>query len=312
MMKQFVKTVKEFHSRVVGRDSRRWSFTAQKDATLLAPAILTLGTVTTTQFQNPIVGDATAKAAWQAYGLTPPITTAQFRIGSAGGPIYNIIAFDGNATLTLDRIYAEGSGSLQAYQIYKIYYPAPESGFVRWASIYDPINAYPLRLGYNKTDFDRWDPQRSAVSLPVYVGAYTFGPFPSILQNYQLPLFELWPGPTSQIGYSTSYDVRGPDLVNDADIQPYAIPDDLILHRARWRAYEWAEANKGSHPELQKTSWLNLMNVVDKDYDKLKLDVMRQDNSTFMTNYTMKWRGLGAFPNTGQFIAQHDVGDIFG
>ncbi len=287
------------------RDSRLWSFNT-RETSVLAPGIVNTGSVTVTQYVNTVTFDATAKTAINAIPLTIPVTTQQFRVG-AGGPIYNIQSWDTVAGVgTLDRVYAESTASAQAYQIYKCYYPAPESGFVRWVSFFDPINAYPLRLHRAKSDFDKWDPQRGAQGLPVYVGWYRQGLAGEVSAN--LPLFELWPHPTAQIGYMTLYEVRGADLVADTDTLPFAIPDDLVTRRARWRAYEWAAANAGSHPELQKTNWLALMTTVDRMYLEQLKDVRNSDAETFLTQYSNRLR-QGRYPNTGQFLQSHDVGE---
>jgi hypothetical protein len=287
------------------RDARLWSFNT-REAVVLAPSIVTAGTVTVTQYANTVTFDATALAAINLFPSVIPVTTRQFRVGS-GGPIYSITAWNSvTGVATLDRMYAEPTASAQTYSIYKCYYPAPESGFVRWVSFFDPINAYPLRLHRSKSDFDKWDPQRGALGLPVYIGAYREGLSTDVAAN--LPLFEAWPHPTSALGYMTLYEVRGADLVADADALPFAIPDDLVTRKARWRAYEWAEANKGSHPELQSTNWLPLMKTVDDEYQNQLRDVIRSDAETFLTGFTDRQR-QGRYPNTGQFLASHDVGE---
>lgn len=287
------------------RDSRLWSFNT-RETSVLAPAILQTGTVTVTQYATTVTFNAAAVTAINAIGLTIPVTTQQFRVGS-GGPIYNITAWNSvTGVATLDRVYGEATASAQAYSIYKCYYPAPESGFVRWVSFYDPINAYPLRLHRAKSDFDKWDPQRGALGLPVYIGWYREGLSGEVSAN--LPLFEAWPHPTSQLAYMTLYEVRGADLSADTDTLPFAIPDDLVTRKARWRAYEWAEASKGSHPELQSTNWLALMNTVNLEFMKQLQDVIRSDAETFLTCFTQRQR-QGRYPNTGSFLQSHDVGE---
>jgi hypothetical protein len=286
------------------RDSRLWSFNT-REGSVLCPSITTLGTVAVTQYVNTITFDAIARAQINSFPTVIPVTTQQFRTGS-GGPIYSIEAWNSvTGVATLDRVYGEPTASGQAYSIYKCYYPAPESGFIRWVSFFDPINAYPLRLGKNKSDFDRWDPQRGALGLPIYIGAYRQGLPTDVAAN--LPLFEMWPHPVSQLAYMTLYEVRGADLVADTDPLPFAIPDDLVSRKARWRSYEWAEANKGSHPELQSTNWIALMQTVDGEFTKQLQDVIRSDAETFLTGFTARQK-QGRYPNTGSFLQSHDVG----
>jgi hypothetical protein len=173
-------------------------------------------------------------------------------------------------------------------------------------SFFDPIKAYALLLHYSKKDFDRWDPQRGSQGDAIFVGWYREGLAGEVSAN--LPLFELWPHQTARLAYMTLYEVRGADLSTDTDTLPFAIPDDLVTRRARWRAYEWCEANKGSHPELQQTNWLSLMDSVNKEYEKQLTDVRNSDAETFLTQYT-RARRQGRYPNTGAFLQSHDIGE---
>src|SRR5271169_6135804 len=112
------------------RDMRLWSWLVSLDD-IEAPTIITNGTVTVTQNSNQVLMDATAKSALLAVALSnPPLASPtlgqgrQIRIGvtGSGGPIYNIIAVDSTTGyLTLDRNYADSSGSGQPYFVYKCY-----------------------------------------------------------------------------------------------------------------------------------------------------------------------------------------------
>ena len=101
------------------RKAREWSFLKQTGC-VFAPSIITTGTVRVTQFSTQIVADATAAPFWNAVAITQapayPLTLRQFRV--TGGPIYNIIGWDGTNTATLDRPYAETSASGGSYMIY--------------------------------------------------------------------------------------------------------------------------------------------------------------------------------------------------
>ena len=288
---------------------RLWSSNL-RDGQLISPSIITAGTVTVTQYSNAITFDANAIAALNTLGFNPPVTSCQFRIGSSGGPVYSIYTYNTvTGAATLDRNYGESTGSGQAYQVYRCYYAAPDPNFERWESIYDPIQGYWLRLHYSKTDFDRWDPQRGAQLNPVYVGRFRYGQNSADTSSFGIPMFEMWPHPTARVAYQCLWITKGPLLVNDGDTQPYYLPDDLIQTRARWRCYEWAEANKGSHPELKSTNWRGLMADVDALFKEQWLDAARMDEEVFLMNY--KSRSLDKFPwpNTGQFLASHDVGE---
>lgn len=104
------------------REARRWSFlTAESSFDI--PDEIADGTASVAMFSDVVVGDATARAVWDALGLNIPITDRQFRVGS--GPLYQIIAYDvdGDSTantwnttgapgaLRLDREYKESSSA---------------------------------------------------------------------------------------------------------------------------------------------------------------------------------------------------------
>ena len=153
------------------RESRLWSWNVAETA-LLAPAQLTTGTVSVTQYSATVTADAAAATAWQGLGMTIPITSRQFRVGT--GPLYNISAFDGNNTITLDRIYGAATAIGAAYNIYKAYYAGP-GNLLRWTSIVDPTNNYyfsPKNLHWTREEVDRRDPFRGALGTPIGMASY--------------------------------------------------------------------------------------------------------------------------------------------
>ena len=94
------------------------------------PGLTNAGTVTVTYGSDQVTGDAAASAAWLAASIPNSLLTQQqFRVNV--GTIYNIIAFDGVSTLTLDRPYYDKSaGSGQNYSIYQPYIVAPYEDFL--------------------------------------------------------------------------------------------------------------------------------------------------------------------------------------
>ena len=97
------------------QDVRRlggWSFQFGQTG-FTVPGLLGTGTVTLTFGSDQVVGDADAAAAWLTPGIGSQygslITQRQFRSGgtSGAGTMYDIIAFDGIDTLTLDRPFSE-------------------------------------------------------------------------------------------------------------------------------------------------------------------------------------------------------------
>lgn len=305
------------------RDARLWSFDVA-EGVLEAAQLTNSGSVTLTQFSPTVTPDATAQAAFLAFGLNPPITACQFRLTS--GPLYNITAIDSTSgALTLDRPYYEASGNGVAYLIYRAYFTPPPSlrqpdgtyDFLRFLSVTDFLNVFDLDLTQQKATLDLLDPQRGS-----------FGP-PTCLADYKAdslgnPLYEMWPHPQIQQGFLALCQRRGTEIttLNASTFAfPQAIPPDLIICRAKYRAYEWAEANKGLHPELRATNWTALMQATQVEYQGRPRtgDVgalgraIRQDEETFLQTFiptALSRRGGSRWPwpISGTWLQQHDLG----
>lgn len=255
------------------RDQRRWSFLKAETA-IYTPALINTGSVTATRGSALVVGDAAAAAAWVVAGA-PTLITRQWRVGL--GPVYNISAFDGVNTLTLENAFGEPSVAGSVYQIQQFYYPAP-SDFLRWESVVDPISAFAFLLDWTKEELDRADPQRGAQTLPHRM--VTYRQHPVTLQY----LFEMWPTPTAAWRYPALYQRRGVDL-DDGQLFPEHLAPQLINLRTRIHGYEWAHANKGRYPALKGTDWLALRRECLTEYAPLLNDSKRQDEETFIQNY---------------------------
>lgn len=264
------------------RKARRWSF-LRGEANLTIPSGIADGLATTTQYSLTVNLDATATAAIQAAGNIPPITERQFRV--TGNQIYNITAFTVTgsvSTLTLDRIYQEGTAAGQDYQIYKCYVQAPSPDFIRWISFVDPVNDYRMRrreMSWTKEMVDRRDPYRGAFDNPIVLAAYKYGTYLYGATNYNVPVFELWPHPLEQLGYLTLYQREGMDLA-PADVIPAIVPDELVLSRSKFYAMQWAELNvqsMGITPAI-KTTEIAL-------YKDLLRAAKLADENTYSQNY---------------------------
>lgn len=304
------------------RDARLWSFDVA-EGVLEAAQLVNAGAVTLTQFSPTVTPNSAAATAFLAFGLNPPITQCQFRLTS--GPLYNIVAIDGSGNLTLDRPYYEASGSGIGYLVYRAYYTPPPTllqsdgtyDFLRFLSVTDFLNVYDLDLTQQKAVLDLIDPQRGSFGPPTCLADYKADP----LSN---PLYEMWPHPQIQQGFIALCQRRGTEITT-ANSQTYffpqAVPSDLIVLRAKYRAYEWAEANKGTHPELRVTNWLALMQATRIEYagrprtgDVGALGrAARQDEETFLQNFiptALSRRGSARYPwpISGSWLQQHDLG----
>src|SRR5277367_2452589 len=118
-------------------------------------------------------------------------------------------------------------------------------------------------------------------------------------------MFELWGQPVTPFTYMNYGLRRGVDLVNPTDTLPTQVPQELVLAKARYYAYEWAEANKDMSPRSSGPDYRFLMAQAESVYGKLLTKYRRQDKE-----YVDLWlveRNLKAAPwNIGQYntIAQ--------
>lgn len=263
------------------RKAREWSFLKQTGC-VFAPSIITTGTVRVTQFSTQIVADATAAPFWNAVAITQapayPLTLRQFRV--TGGPVYNIIGWDGTNTATLDRPYAETSASGGSYQIYMPYWPAPAVDFSRWLSVTDQINAYRFKyknLFRTQQELDKFDPNRTDYSLPICLAAHDYVTVPG--DSQARPRYEAWPGPVQQIGYVVVYQIEGDSVGLTGNI-PRQVPDQVVMARARHYAHQ-VVAQQPNVDVKTKMYHLQQARVSDAEYFDLLNRACRTDNSLF-------------------------------
>lgn len=141
-------------------------------------------------------------------------------------------------SITLKRVFTESTNSNSTALLYRIYYSPLTTDFHRTDHLTDMITGY--QFGWNiihADELDRVDPMRSAVREPCYVFFHHFD------STTNLPVYELWPGPTVQRAYKVSFWKLGLPFANDTDVLPNQLTEELLLLRARYLAYEWAEAN---------------------------------------------------------------------
>ena len=262
------------------RKERLWSFLVVQTQLVSADAIGT-GAVAVTKFSTTITFDATAQAVLNplTVGATPALTKRQFRV--SGGPIYNLIAYDGAGVGTLDREYGESTNATATYSIYRCYYDAPVDGFLSYEGILDPINGYAMsgkRLRGTREEIDRRDPLRQSQGIPYYL--FTYKPDANGVMQY-----EMWPQPVKGQTYECAVQIGGANLVLPTDTLPSETIVPLVIQRGLFWACRWAAMNAGRLPELRGVNWLNQMSELQKSY---KLDLVREkknDNELFLTNF---------------------------
>lgn len=256
-----------------------WSWQLQQTG-FTVPGALSTGTVTLQFGSNQVVGDANAAAAWLAPGIGSQygslLTQRQFRSGgtSGAGTMYDIVAFDGVNTLTLDRPFSDPLTNMtgaavteQEYFIYQPYIVAPVKDFRRWLSVYDIANSGWLFTRRDRREVGMSDPQRQIFANPdrlLALGADARAN--SSTSGWQR--YELWPGPQNQYLYQAWFVRFGADLVNLSDELPVGIPESMVKAQARYRCYEQAEANKDpANPRGAGADYRFLMGAALKQYE---------------------------------------------
>lgn len=301
-----------------------WSWQL-KQTGFTVPGALSTGTVTLQFGSASVIGDSNAAAAWLTPGIGSQygslITQRQFRSGgtSGAGTMYDIIAFDGVNTLTLDRPFSDplvsmtGAVTEQEYMIYQPYISAPSKTFRRWLSVYDIANSGWLFVKGDRREVGLSDPQRQIFANPdrlLAIGADSR--LNSSTKGWQR--YELWPGPQNQYLYQAWYVDFGADLVSLSDELPVGIPESMVKAQARYRCYEQAEANKDpQNPRGAGADFRFLMGAALKQYEsELKQARMEDRDKCDIFFSTMhRFRGGPApvtfDPATGGVLAQVGV-----
>lgn len=278
-------------------ESRSWSFLIE-EGSLNAPQAISAGSITVSQFSNTVTCDATAKAALNAVTLNIPLGTRQFRTGVTSR-IYNIDSYNSTTgVITLKETFVDASVTAGGYSVFKAYYEPPSTDFLRFITVRDLTNGRPLRLNVQKKELDRRDPQRTSTEPPVVVSSYK-------MRSDGVPLFELWPIPTSARGYVCLYVKRGEVLEDDDDALPASIPDELLMSRAQYHLAKWAEMTKGRDDTLRATDWRFIMAESLTRYNELLLKAKKQDDEIFVQNY-MPAKQLITYPPSSSWMQEHD------
>lgn len=284
------------------RNRGLWSFQLFEGQWITPSQITGVGAATVTQGSPTVTLDAVASANLAAQlPLTSwsLITQRQFRVQLSG--IYNIWSYDpsgagaGLATLTLDRAFAESTGSGDGYLIFQCYYVPQRSSaivsntgavtvfpeylpdFKSWISVRNFQNFIDLYTERTRTEVDLIDPQRSCCFFPTDVIPYMSDANPASA-TFRYFMFELWGPPLANYVYQLFGIRRGLDLNNSTNpTLPIEIGEDCVMALARVYAYEWAEANKDMNIRSSGPDYKFLMGAANKEFVSLLSDYRRVD-----------------------------------
>ncbi|MDQ3803279.1 MAG: hypothetical protein M3416_05430 [Acidobacteriota bacterium] len=266
--------------------ARDWSFLKARGV-LVAPAAVATGAVSVTRGSDAFAFNGAAAAVLDVFGLSPAITDCQVKV--SGGTPYQIASYNAGGAGTFDRPYQGETDSAAAYQVLRCYFRPPSSDFVRFLSVVNAEDEEPIQLGWTQEELDRHDPDRSdAGSSPQLLASYVAD---TGAGRNSGPMFELYPHPTSRVVLLCQYRKRGADFTSNSETLPDVISADLVLSRAKYRAYEWAEGAKGKFPSLKGTNWLALMAAAKADYKEDLKKCVRADRETHQDRFVTPQRG---------------------
>lgn len=267
-------------------DSQMWSWQLA-EAGWLTPGLLfasnnqSVGTITTAAYNNQIIGNAAASAAWAAYASMPLLTQLQIRVPYYS--LYNIVAYDTTTnppfgTFTLDRPWMEPSGVAQAYMIYQAYFPAPASDFKRFFEIRDTSNNSPMDYwSMSRVDLSIVDAQRTVFNQPSFVVPYEVDNRPGSATLGTM-LYELWGHPLSVLPYTISYQRRGNLLSLPSDTVPAPLTEDMVKWKAREASYLFKESQKGDGVKRgDGADWKFLAGAAAAEYEKCRKRIADRD-----------------------------------
>jgi len=311
------------------RDSRLWSFHFVSDAQLFVPFGITAGSVTATFDSKTVVADAAAAAALNAVAIAnPPLASPvlgvgrQLRVGSTNGistptgPNYNIVAWDGINTLTIDRPYGEFTVTRAPYQVLKCYYapPAPppfidlepDLRFVRYQVISNRNAGYSIfgpNLYWSQAQLNAIDPQRGGQGDAYIMANYGHN-------SLGQPVMELYPNPVNFTTYYATYWTRWQDLSPSVNLPQMAYElADAVMFQSKCLASDWALANVNTFPEIGQTNWVAYRQTQMAEYRLSMINCFKQDDELMPLIPTRQGQGF-MFPLGGQFLQSHDITSI--
>jgi hypothetical protein len=311
-------------------DFRLWSWQVVSNAQIFVPAVIAIGTCTTTNNSTAIAMDAAATTALNAVAFgNPPLASPvlgvgyQIRVGSSTvglsvpiGPNYSIVSWDGAGNLTIDAPYGQSSQSGAHYQVLKCFYAAPflpvtstgaDGQFARYMSVTNLLNGYTItgkQLYFSQEELNRIDPQRGGQG-----DAYIL----SLCQTNSLgqPVYEMYPNPVNQATYQANLATKQPLLTMTTQLPQvsYAL-DDVVTFQAKQFAGQWAAANVGRFKELTQTNWVWYCDQMEKEFKRSLILCIKEDDELQPSPKPFVFNGGFSFPLGGEFLQSHDISSI--
>ena len=213
------------------------------------------GTVTL----SPVVTNAGSGYAPGGQAQPPTFTLA------AGGTPATFSAVL-NAIINLERQWMEPAQFNSSYMAYQAYFAALP-GHKRFDNIRDTTNNnYMDHWTKNQNDLADEDAERTFFDEPLYVVPYRQDTRPGSATYGQF-LYELWPGPVTELPYTFLAECNWPAFVNPTDIVPYPLTEECVRLRASELMCLWKESQKGDEMERGSGSnWQFLSGAFHAEY----------------------------------------------
>lgn len=227
------------------------------------PAQYTTGTVSVTLNSQAVTGTSTV---W-----TTSMVGRQFKVGN--GPFYTIATAPTSTSLTLDRVYAQDTDTAVDYTIAQVYV-TPASDVRHIYSVIDPENRWRLRKGLPQEYVDAKDPQRARTG-PARVLAGGF------YNSSGVPLYELWPRPTSATYLPYTYIKEPADLSADSDTIIFPLGAEAVMMGALYELSKYPGTIEKPNPYFN----LSLANEFQSEFEKDVGHAIRQDQNIYLTDF---------------------------
>lgn len=279
-------------------EEHSWGFLYERGF-LRVPALINTGTVNVTKFSESIVASIELKAILNVITADDvSLIGRQFRTfaGTIAGSnfFYTITDYDsGTGILTIDPFYQDSSDSTARFEIFKSLYTAPNLvvkdslgnilfdgiDFEEFEFISYPFTQRKLNLGANRAYLDKIDSSRQARGEPTTFVGYG-------QDSAGNRLFELYPIPPNERVYQVLYKREGRNLEPEDSI-PSSLSYDLVLAKAKIKAYEWLIANGDKVGDKRSPNvYLQLIALVsnansENSYSRLLEKAIKKDESLY-------------------------------
>lgn len=260
-----------------------WSFKMGRSA-FGTTDVYNTGTVTLTNGSATITGSGTT--------FTSGMVGRQFKVN---GFLWTITAFGGVTSLTVDQAWLGATAASNSYSIVTAYITPSPTDFHAFYSVVDQSNNWRLHLGYDAKQLDSIDARRSSTGQPYIVASA------GIYNSSNVPMFEIWPHPTTQKMYSYTYERRIDDLTED-DTPPVIIRSDILVKGALADLTRWPGMPERKNPMYDP--YFNQYKTREAEFlDELNRAIV-EDQSIFQNDFTHASSGR-YYPLDANFIQSH-------